>query len=88
MGKRNKVPTSPDDIFLSGKYGEFVEDFEDEWLQYATPEEKVKAFWGSMEGAIAAYKFWKRGGEFFYDRKGWLKNCFTFSDPRPEPLED
>lgn len=87
MEKRDKMPKTPDDLFLSGKYGEFIEDFEDEWLQYATPEEKVKAFWGSIDDAIAAYKHWKQDGEFFIDRKGWLKNCFSFSDPRSKNLE-
>jgi hypothetical protein len=37
-----------------------------------------------MDDAIAAYKYWKQDGEFFIDRKGWLKNCFSFSESRPE----
>jgi hypothetical protein len=84
MEKRNKATITPEEFFQSGKYTNFIEDFENEWLQYATAEEKIKAFWGSMDDAIAAYKYWKQDGEFFIDRKGWLKNCFSFSESRPE----
>ena len=49
------------DFFLDEKHQEFIEEFEDNWLQYASSDEKMKAFFGTEDSAIALFERWKQG---------------------------
>ncbi len=56
-------------FFTEEKYEDFIEDFEDKWLQYATAEERVKAFFGDVNNAKVLFKRWNEGEDLFAKQK-------------------
>lgn len=58
-----------DDFFQNEKYGEFIEETEDQWLQYAHAEERMKAFFGTYENALKMYELWLDGHAPYEERK-------------------
>ncbi len=56
-------------FFSNELYSDFIEDFENNWLQYATSNEKMKAYFGNEENAKSLYKKWKNGEDIWALRK-------------------
>lgn len=56
-------------FFNNKKYQEFIEDFEGKWLQYATVEEKMKAYFGTENKAIELFEKWNSGEDIWETRK-------------------
>ena len=57
------------DFFLNDKYCEFIEDYEDKWLQYATADERMNAFFGTLENAQNVYEKWKKNEDIWTEKK-------------------
>lgn len=58
-----------ENIFTDEKYSQFIEDFEDKWLQYASIENRIKAYFGTLEKGIRLYKKWEKGEDLFKREK-------------------
>lgn len=56
-------------FFTSKKHCEFICDFEDKWLQFASVEDKAKAFFGNIENAQKLFSEWKRGVDVFSNQR-------------------
>jgi hypothetical protein len=52
-------------FFLNKKYEDFISDYEDKWLQYASAEQRMKAFFGDANNANELFKKWQRGEDIF-----------------------
>lgn len=61
-------------FFTSQKYSEFICDFEDKWLQFASAEDRTKAFFGSIENAQKLFSEWKKGIDVFSHQR---ENAFS-----------
>jgi hypothetical protein len=57
------------DFFKNPEYEEFIIDFEDKWLQYATAEERVSAFFGTRENALKLFNDWQKGIDLWSKQK-------------------
>lgn len=60
---------SDKDFFLNEKHSEFIEYFENNWLQYATVEEKMKAYFGNISNAKDLFSSWEKGIDTWELRK-------------------
>lgn len=49
------------DFFTNEKFSEFIEEFENNWLQYGTASEKMKAYFGDLSTANDFFLKWKNG---------------------------
>ena len=68
------------EFFLNKKYSDFIEDFESKWLQYASAEERTKAFFGNLSRAKKLFKKWQNGEDVFANRiKKEFSQPFKFS---------
>lgn len=56
-------------FFTNKKHEDFIEDFEDKWLQYATEEEKMKAYFGTENKALELFEKWESGEDVWETRK-------------------
>lgn len=56
-------------FFTTKKYSEFIEDFEDKWLQYASAEERMKAYFENLSNAKELFKKWKKGKDLFAKKR-------------------
>jgi hypothetical protein len=56
-------------FFTSQKYSQFICDFEDKWLQYASAKDRTKAFFGNIENAQKLFAEWKRGVDVFSNQR-------------------
>lgn len=61
-------------FFRNKKYSEFIEDFENNWLQYSTPIEKMKAYFGTIENALELFEKWEKNIDVWQLRKEVLWN--------------
>ena len=52
-------------FFMTEKFGDFICDFEDKWLQYASAEERMKAFFGNISEAKKLFNRWNKGEDVF-----------------------
>ena len=57
------------EFFTDKKYQEFIEEFENNWLQYATVEEKMKSFFGNVDNAKLLFEKWKNEEDIWKIRK-------------------
>jgi hypothetical protein len=53
------------DIVSKDFFSEFIEEYEDKWLQYSSIDTKIQAFFGSSENLEKAFEDWKNGVELF-----------------------
>ena len=58
-----------DGFLKNDKYSEFIEDFENNWLQYSTSKEKIRTYFGTIENAHNLFKKWQNGEDFWEMRK-------------------
>jgi predicted metal-dependent hydrolase len=65
-----KKKTKEEKFFNSEKHDDFICDFEDKWLQFASSEQKTKAFFGDIKNAKKLYEKWKDGNDIFAKEKG------------------
>lgn len=56
-------------FFTNPNYSEFIEEFENNWLQYATVEEKMKSYFGNLENANKLFEKWKKNEDIWEMRK-------------------
>lgn len=61
-------------FFNSKKYSEFICDFEDKWLQFASAEDRTKAFFGNIDNAQKLFSKWKEGVDVFSSQR---ENAFS-----------
>lgn len=57
-------------FFTNDKYSEFISDYEDKWLQFASIQDRMKAYFGGdLNIAIELYKKWKQGEDLWQEEK-------------------
>lgn len=57
-------------FFTNDKYSEFISDYEDKWLQFASIQDRMKAYFGGdLNNAIELYKKWKKGEDLWQEEK-------------------
>jgi predicted metal-dependent hydrolase len=58
-----------EEFFTNEKYCEFIEYYEDNWIQYATVNEKMKAYFGDIKNAVVLFKKWRNSENIWEMRK-------------------
>ena len=56
-------------FFTTRKHFEFIEDFEDKWLQFASAEERMKAYFGNLSNAKKLFEKWEKGEDLFAKKR-------------------
>ena len=52
------------------KYSEFISDYEDKWLQFASIQDRMKAYFGGdLNNAIELFKKWKQGEDLWQEER-------------------
>lgn len=53
------------EFFTAEEYSDFISDYEDKWLQFESAEQRLRAYFGTVENAKTLYEKWLNDEELF-----------------------